>query len=116
MWWENFEKDQLPFILNTGIDFQIKGSTNFTAEIEKRYYRKADDQSITKFGLEQWLDKTLVLRVGIFGTDLNNTDTSSLTGGLGYVQDAFDLSLAIEKYRLLQTDVSRIVVSVNVPL
>jgi hypothetical protein len=116
MWWENFEKDQLPFILNTGVDFQIKDSMNFTAEVEKRYYRKTDEQSLTKFGWEQWLGKVLVLRAGIYGTDLSNASMSSITGGIGYVQSAFDLSLAAEKYNIYQTDVYRYVVSINIPM
>jgi hypothetical protein len=116
MWWENFDKDQLPLTLNAGIDFQIKGTMNFTAELENRYYRKAEEQSITKFGLEQWLGKVVVLRAGIYGPDLSNMNTSSITGGLGYKQGSLDLSLAVEKYTVDLTDVYRYVASINIPI
>ena len=116
MWWQDYEKDQLPFILKSGVDFQIKRFTNFSTEWEKRYYRKTDEQNITRFGIEQMLGNILALRAGIAGTDLNDKENSSFSGGIGYMQNAFELSLTAEKYRVDMNDVYRYVISVNIPI
>jgi len=116
MWWDDFEKDQLPFILKTGLDYHIKDFTNLSAEVEKRYYRKVDEQDITSFGIEQWLGTILSLRAGMSGTDLNDKEQTTFSGGIGYTQTGFALSLTGKKYRLNLTDVFLIVMSVDVPI
>jgi len=116
MWWDDFEKDQLPFIVKTGIDFQIKGFTNFCTEWERRYYRKTDELSITRFGIEQMVGNILALRTGISGSDLNDKEKSSFSGGIGYMQNSFELSLTAERYTIDKKDVYRYLISINIPI
>lgn len=116
MWWENYEKEQLPFTLRTGIAYNIANFMIFSADWETRYYRKQDKADLAHYGLEQALGNALRLRAGIWGDDLNNKETVHVTAGIGYLANNYDLSLAGEKYRLLETDVVRYVLSVNIPM
>jgi len=116
MWWDDFEKDQLPFVMRAGVDFQIQKFTNFAMEWENRYYRIANEQNITHFGIEQWLGSILALRAGISGTDLNDKESSTFSAGVGYTDKGMELSLTAEKYRVDLTDVVRYVMSINIPI
>lgn len=116
MWWEDFEKDLLPFILRAGAAFKVTDFMIFATDWEKRYYRGADPVSLTHFGLEQRLGSVLALRGGIYGTDLDNNNTTHITAGLGYLSNGYDLSLAGEKYKVSGTDVYRYLFTLNLPL
>ena len=117
LWWDDYEKEQLPFILRGGLAYQIEGFTTFAADIEKRYYRKdGDEEQITHFGLEQALGQSLTVRAGTYGSDLNDKNRSRVTFGLGYNQNNYQLALSGEKYALNNTDVYRYVFSLAVPI
>ncbi|MHB9154668.1 MAG: hypothetical protein ACYC5N_03115, partial [Endomicrobiales bacterium] len=116
MWWEDFEKDQLPFILRAGLAFQISEFMTFASDWEKRYYRGTDPVDLVHFGLEQNIGKWLSLRAGMYGKDLNDKETAHLSAGLGYKSNSYELSLAGEKYRLGDDDVYRYILSLNLPL
>jgi hypothetical protein len=121
VWWDDYEAEQLPLVVRTGFSFEITQLTLFAADWEKRYYRKAlqdtaDDKAIAHFGIEQNLGKILQLRAGIYGPDLNDNETTHFTAGFGYQQNKYSLSLAGEKYRLNQTDVFRYLFSLDLPM
>ncbi len=117
LWWDDYEKDQLPFVFRGGFAFQIPGATTFAADIEKRYYRKdGDEEQITHFGLEQALGKSMALRAGTYGTDLNDKNKSRVTFGLGYGVNDYQLGLAGEKYAVNDIDVYRYVLSLAIPI
>ena len=103
-------------MMRAGVDFQIQKFTNFAMEWENRYYRIANEQNITHFGIEQWLGSILALRAGISGTDLNDKESSTFSAGVGYTDKGMELSLTAEKYRVDLTDVVRYVMSINIPI
>lgn len=116
MWWEDYEKDILPFIIRTGAAFKITDFMVFATDWEKRFYRGADEVNLTHFGLEQKIGSILAVRGGLFGTDLNDNDTTHITAGLGYFSNGYDLSLAGEKYKVSGEDVYRYLLTINLPI
>jgi hypothetical protein len=116
MFWEDFEAEQLPFILRTGFAYHIGQYLTFASDWERRYYRAIDPQTVTHFGIEQAFTKWLSLRAGIYGPDLNDQTTTRITAGLGYTQNDYSLSLSGEKYLLNGQDVFRYVLGLNLPM
>lgn len=118
VWWDDFDNEQLPFILKTGFSFQLAQLFTFTTEWEKRYFRKAgsEDTDIVHFGLEQNLGKILQVRAGAYGNNLNDNETAHFTAGFGYKQKGFAISLAGERYRLNGTDVAKYLFSLDIPM
>lgn len=118
VWWDDYENEQLPFVLRTGFSYQIAGMTTFSTDWEKRFYRKGDgaEYNVTHFGFEQYLGKVLALRGGIYGNDLNDKESTHLTAGFGYAKNNYTISLAGERYRLDKTDVYRYLFSLDLPM
>ncbi|MFH1368264.1 MAG: hypothetical protein ABII64_03960 [Elusimicrobiota bacterium] len=118
VWWDDFENEQLPFILRTGFSFHAGQVFTFATEWEKRYFRKAgdDDTNIIHFGAEQSLGKYLKIRMGTYGKDLNDKESTRVTAGFGYILNDFSFSLAGEKYRINMTDVFKYLLSMNIPM
>ncbi len=117
MWWDNYDKEQLPFGLRGGFSFKIPGSTIFAVELQKEYYRDENpgpDQVITHFGLEQAIGKALKLRAGAFSSDFNDQNQTSYTYGLGYDFSKFKLSLAGQNYKINGIDVTRYLTSLDI--
>jgi len=116
MWWEGYDKDLIPFNLLAGIDFQISQFMNFEVDTDRKYYRKAGELDMTRIGIEQWLGKVIALRGGVASSNFNDDNQTTYSAGLGYVTSGFELSLAGQQYKLDSIDVSRVVVSANLPL
>lgn len=118
VWWDDYEKDHLPFSLRGGFSFQFNRFITFSSDFEKRFYRKdgMGEVQTTHFGIEQSLGKILCLRTGIYGTDLSDKNASHLTAGLGYQKNNYNFSISGEKYRVNNADVFRYVFSLDLPL
>lgn len=118
IWWDDYRKDQLPFILRTGMAFQITNFLTFASDWEKRYYREGTEGpvEVTHFGVEQNIGKILKFQLGSYGQDLNNKEKSHLTGGVTYYRNKYKLSLAGEKYRIDGADVNRYLFSLDIPI
>lgn len=116
MWWESYEKEQLPFTSRFGAAYTISSVMTLTADWETRYYLKGDKVDITHYGLEQAIGSVLRLRAGMWGEDLNDQEKVHFSAGLGYLSSACDLSIAGEKYRVSTEDVVRYVLSLSISL
>ncbi len=117
MWWDDFETQQLPFVLRAGFAYQISKFVTFAYDFDKRYYRDpVPALTQNHFGLEQNLGDILKIRVGIYGPDMNDLEVTHYTAGLGYTQNNLNFDLSGEKYRVDFTDVYRIVLGLSVPL
>lgn len=117
MWWDDFDKEQLPFCLRSGFVFKASGYLTFAYDLEKRFYRKdAETTDILHFGLEQKLVDQLHLRIGTYGSDLNDSDKTHLTAGLGYMDNGYELAISGEKYRVDMKDVYRCVFNLTIPI
>jgi hypothetical protein len=117
MWWDDFETQQPPFNARVGFAYQISEMVTFAYDFDKRYYREPNAAvSQNHFGLEQNLGDTLKVRIGIFGPNMNDLETTHYTAGLGYSQKDFNFDISGEKYRVDLVDVYRIVLGLSVPL
>jgi hypothetical protein len=70
---------------------------------------------LTHLGLEQSLGNILSFQIGIYGQDLSKQKART-TAGVTYKQGNYLLSIAGEKYQLLNTDVYRYLFSLNIPV
>jgi len=119
MWWDNYDKEQLPFGIRGGLSFKIPGSSVIAFDLEKKYYRDENpgpDETVTHLGLEQALGKALKIRLGTYSPDFNNQDETSFTFGLGFESNGYKLSLAAEKYKITGCDVDRYVLGLDIPI
>lgn len=119
MWWDNYDKQQLPFGIKGGLSFKLTGNSLLAVDLGKQYYRNENpgpDETVTHIGFEQALSGAMRLRLGAYGPDLKNQDTTSLTYGLGFDLSGYKISLAGEQYKVSGTGVNRYVMSLDLPI
>jgi len=115
MWWENYDFDQLPFGIRTGVGY-IGGSFNLICDWHKIFYRFGDmeNDNIYSIGVEQALGKSIVLRAGAQSPSVNDTDDIKYTYGGGINISIISVSVAGETYKLENENVTQYSVSVKV--
>lgn len=115
MWWENYDFDQLPFGIRTGVSY-VAGTFNFLCDWNKKFYRFGDieDDNLIGVGVEQYLGNVLILRAGAQGTSLSDTEKIKYTYGVGINISIVSLSISGENYKIEDENVSQYCVSVKV--
>ena len=115
MWWENYDFDQLPFGIRTGVGY-ITGTFNLIADWHKMFYRfgDIDKDNLYSVGIEQAIGKVLVLRAGAQSASVDKTDEIKYTYGAGINISIVSVSIAGETYKLENENVSQYSVSVKV--
>ena len=115
MWWENYDFDQLPFGIRTGLGY-IMGTTNIVADWHKMFYRFGDIEHDNWYsvGVEQYIGNIFVLRAGAQGTSDIKTDELKYTYGAGINVSIISVSIAGETYKIEKERVSQYSVSVKV--
>ena len=114
MWWENYDFDQLPFGIRTGVGY-ITGKFNLVLDWHKKFYRFGDieNDNLYSVGIEQAIGSALVLRAGAQGTSINDTDELKYTYGAGINISIISVSVAGETYKLENENVTQYSVSVK---
>lgn len=114
MWWENYDFDQLPFGIRTGVGY-ITGKFNLVLDWHKMFYRFGDieNDNLYSVGIEQAIGSALVLRAGAQGTSINDTDELKYTYGAGINISIISVSVAGETYKLENENVTQYSVSVK---
>jgi hypothetical protein len=101
IYWEDYSKDKLPPILRAGIDMKLGNSMSVAVDYEKGFYDDSmDDDRIIHLGFERKLSKSLVLRGGVFGKDMEDTHANTYTTGIGYKIKGYSLDFAARQYYL----------------
>lgn len=115
MWWENYDFDQLPFGIRTGLGY-IAGTFNLLVDWNKKFYRfgNIENDNFYSIGVEQYLGKMLVLRAGAQGPSVTETDDIKYTYGAGINISIISISIAGETYEIEKERVSQYSVSVRV--
>lgn len=115
MWWENYDFDQLPFGIRTGLGY-IMGTTNIVADWHKMFYRFGDIEhdNLYSVGIEQYLGNVVVLRAGVQSYSVSKTDELKYTYGAGINVSIVSVSVAGETYKIKEEQVSQYSVSVKV--
>ena len=114
MWWENYDFDQLPFGIRTGLGY-IMGTTNIFVDWHKMFYRFGDIEhdNLYSIGVEQAIGSVLVLRAGAQTASIDKTDEIKYTYGAGINISVITVSLAGETYKLENESVAQYSVSVK---
>ena len=114
MWWEEYDYDQLPFGIRTGMGYSL-GTFNIYADWNKKFYRFGNyDDNIFGVGLEQYLGKVLCIRVGANTPNVSEKEKIKYTYGCGLNISMFSVSLAGESYKINDESISKYVISLKV--
>lgn len=114
MWWENYDFDQLPFGIRTGVGY-ISKTFNLVCDWHKVFYRFGDieNDNIYSVGIEQVLGSAVVLRAGAQSPSISETDDIKYTYGAGINISIISISVAGENYKLENENVTQYSVSVK---
>ncbi len=115
MWWENYDFDQLPFGIRTGVGY-ILGTFNLLVDWNKKFYRfgNIENDNLYSIGIEQYIGKYLALRVGAQGPSVTETKDIKYTYGAGINVSIISISIAGETYEIEEEKVSQYGVSVRI--
>lgn len=115
MWWENYDFDQLPFGIRTGVGY-IMGTFNLLVDWNKKFYRfgNIENDNFYSIGAEQYIGRYLVLRAGAQGPSITETKDIKYTYGAGINVSIITISLAGETYKIEEEKVSQYSVSVRI--
>ncbi len=114
MWWEEYDYDQLPFGIRTGIGYCL-GTFGIYADWDKKFYRFGNyDDNLFGIGLEQYLSNILCIRVGANTPSVSDKEKIKYTYGCGLNISMFSISLAGESYKIDDESISKYIISLKV--
>ncbi|MDR1194874.1 MAG: hypothetical protein LBL00_00165 [Endomicrobium sp.] len=100
MFWNDYNTEQLPMIIRTGTGYHLKGFL-FVTDWEKRMYRFGDLQKdYVRFGVEQYINGAVCIRLGLVSDDDFDTKTFKYTYGFGIRIKNYELSAAAQQYKI----------------
>ncbi|MFC1566371.1 hypothetical protein ACFL4A_00850 [bacterium] len=100
LYWENFKKDVLPFILRAGLAINSSNKHIFAFDYERRYYRDRGNLIIYHTGYEEVINNVIV-RIGAYGEDLSKSNETTYTTGITYLINKFKVDLSVERQNIL---------------
>ncbi len=114
MWWENYDFDQLPFGIRTGVGY-IGGTFNLIVDWHKMFYRFGDieNDNLYSVGVEQAIGSVLVLRAGAQSAKIDKTDDIKYTYGAGFNISIITISFAGETYKIEDENVAQYSISIK---
>jgi hypothetical protein len=113
MFWNDYNTEQLPFIVRTGTGYHFKGFL-FAADWEKRYYRFGDlQEDYLRFGVEQYINGAVCVRLGLVSDENFNSDTFKYTYGFGFKIKTYELSAAAQQYKIDDGNFTKYMVSLG---
>ena len=113
MWWEEYDYDQMPFGIRTGLGYSL-GTFSILADYNKKFYRfgKYDDD-LFSVGFEQYISNAFCVRLGAAGKDLSKKDEIKYTYGFGLNISIISLNIAGESYKVNEENISKYVFSLK---
>lgn len=116
MWWNDYDCEQLPFGVRTGLGYQVGGFT-MLADFNKKFYRFTDsNDTIYSIGLEQNITRVLAVRLGTQSTsisDFTNENEVKYTYGFALNISTFSFSFANETYKFHNENISKYIISLR---
>ncbi len=102
IYWEEWKTDRLPMLFRAGGELRLSRLMSFSvvyesSEFKDKRIKKGD---LIRFGIEQRLHESIVLRGGIYGREKDFDDRYSLvySAGIGYMQDSYGIDTAFKRY------------------
>jgi len=117
LWWQHHSQEILPVTIQIGETWRIYPGFLFSISGETRYYDEGSDRKdYLKIGQEIPLGKTLILRFGTFGTNLNNPEERHLTGGLTFQgSSGAEISYAFDAFQFENEKIKKSYLSLRLP-
>ena len=113
MWWEEYDYDQMPFGIRTGLGYSL-ATFNISADYNKKFYRFGQyDDDIVSIGLEQYISSVFCIRLGAAGKDLSKKEEIKYTYGLGLNVSVISFNIAGESYKVNDENISKYVFSLK---
>lgn len=100
MFWDDYDMEQLPFIIRTGVGYSYKG-ISFALDYDKKFYRigKLTEEHIY-LGIEQYLSGFMCIRAGAVTTEDFNQKDMKYTYGMGFKLKTYEFAFAGESYKI----------------
>jgi hypothetical protein len=109
IYWEDYEKDELPVIFRAGVDLRMTQLMAFGMDYENGIYDDTvDDKDIVHLGIEHYIKGGVIGRIGIYGNDFDNKYDIVYTAGLGYILKGYNIDLAVKQYYSKESGAARI--------
>ncbi|MBD3272150.1 MAG: hypothetical protein GF384_06400 [Elusimicrobia bacterium] len=120
IWWGDYEKTTIPVFMQAGFMVRLTGLMSITYDYEKRFYRDGRDRpQIDHIGMEHIVTEYLKIRGGMYGEELNDTESVHYTAGLGYVKGGYFVDIAMDTYKQLDDNelvaIYDYLVSISIP-
>jgi hypothetical protein len=117
LWGSSYKRQMLPPSVRVGNTWRAYPGILFSVDWERRFYNEGGHaQNLLYIGSEIFSGDSFVLRVGAFGTNLDQSDKRHFTAGIGYrPHPGLEISYAYERYEIDDLAVNRSVVSLKYP-
>ncbi len=117
LWGSDYRHSDLPVKIRAGNTYRLAKGVLFSLDGERRFYHEGGKgQNYVYVGNESFVGPYVVLRVGAFGTSLNNSQTRTLTAGATIIaRDNTQITYAVEQYEIGGEKVKRSLVSLSLP-
>ncbi|MDR1695150.1 MAG: hypothetical protein LBR69_00725 [Endomicrobium sp.] len=100
MFWDKYNVEQLPFTVRTGMAYVI-GSSVLTMDWDKKFYRFGNlEENHYYMGMEQYLNRSICVRLGTAADSKFNMNTIKYTYGLGIRVRTYEFAFAGEQYNI----------------
>ena len=94
-WDKGFGRDRLPPILRAGLDIRLSQLMSVGVDYEKSFADSSvNPGESVHLGVEHYLAQNLILRAGVYGSNLDSETSRVYTAGLGYMFDKYNIDLA----------------------
>ncbi len=102
MYWEEWKTDRLPMLFRAGGELKLSRLMVFSVSYESSEFEdiRVKKGDILRFGIEQRIHESIVLRGGVYGRNKYFDDRYSLvySAGVGYMHDSYGIDAALKRY------------------
>ncbi|MBN2406460.1 MAG: hypothetical protein JXJ19_02075 [Elusimicrobia bacterium] len=99
IYWEDYDDDRLPVIFRAGIDIRLSQLMALGLDYQNGSNCEIlPDEETVHVGIEQFLIKSVVIRLGVYGSDFNEEHETVYTAGIGYSKQDVNVDLAVKQY------------------
>jgi hypothetical protein len=117
LWGSSYKRQMLPPLVRVGNTWRPYAGMLFSVDYEHRFYNEGGDgENFLYVGSEIFSSERVVLRGGVFGTDIGKSEERHFTAGIGFrPRPGLELSYAYDSYKVLDETINRSLVSLKYP-
>ncbi|MCL2485431.1 MAG: hypothetical protein FWF00_07375 [Endomicrobia bacterium] len=100
MFWDNYNTEQLPFSIRTGIAYLLEAFT-LAIDLDRKFYRFGDlEEQYYCIGAEQYISGAFCVRGGVTADSGFNSDKMKYTYGFGIKLNTYEIAFAGEQSKI----------------